>query len=83
MVVDDEVPAARVLEVVRTASPLLEDVSVFDVYRGAQAGEGRASLALHLAFRAADRTLTDDEAAAERERIVAALRAQVGATPRA
>ena len=37
---------------------------VFDVYRGAQVGEGRASLAVRLEFRAADRTLTDEEVAA-------------------
>ena len=36
-------------------------------------GEGRASLALRLEFRAPDRTLTDEEVAARRERIVAAL----------
>ena len=44
----------------------LARVEVFDVYRGAQVGEGRVSLALHLEFRAADRTLTDEEVAAAR-----------------
>jgi phenylalanyl-tRNA synthetase beta chain len=51
---------------------------VFDVYRGAQIGEGRASLAVRLEFRAPDRTLTDDEVAQRREKIVAALRDEVG-----
>ncbi|MCW3065671.1 MAG: pheT, partial [Solirubrobacterales bacterium] len=46
---------------------------VFDVYRGAQAGKGRVSLALRLTFRAPDRTLTDEEARAARAQIVAAL----------
>ena len=36
---------------------------VFDVYRGAQVGEGRRSLALALSFRAPDRTLTDEDVA--------------------
>ncbi len=46
---------------------------MFDVYRGPQVGEGRKSLALHLVFQAADRTLTDAEADAVRARVVAAL----------
>ena len=58
MIVADDVTADRVLAVVREAgAPLIADAGVFDVYRGEQVGEGRVSLALHLAFRAADRTL--------------------------
>jgi phenylalanyl-tRNA synthetase beta chain len=77
--VADDVPAERVLEVVRRAGgALLAAAEVFDVYRGAQVGEGRASLALRLEFRAPDRTLTDEEVAARREKIVGALREQVG-----
>ncbi len=79
VVVADDVPAARVLEVIRSAGgALLLGAEVFDVYRGAQVGEGLASLAIRLEFRAADRTLTDEEVAQRREKIVAALRDQVG-----
>ena len=53
--------------------PLLRDVRVFDVYRGDQVGEGRKSVALHLSFQSAERTLTDEEAAELRGGIVAAL----------
>ena len=67
------------LEVVRSAGgALLRDARVFDVYRGAQVGEGRASLALRLEFRAPDRTLTDEDVAQRRAKIVAALRDRVG-----
>jgi phenylalanyl-tRNA synthetase beta chain len=77
--VPDDVPAARVLDAIRSAGgALLRSAEVFDVYRGAQVGEGRASLAIRLEFRAADRTLTDEEVAQRREQIVAALREQVG-----
>jgi phenylalanyl-tRNA synthetase beta chain len=51
---------------------------VFDVYTGEQVGEGRVSLALHLEFRAPDRTLTDEDVAPVRERIVAALQQELG-----
>ncbi len=79
VVVADDVGADRVLATVRKAGgALLAGVDVFDVYRGAQVGEGRASLALRLEFRAPDRTLTDEEVAGRREKIVAALRDQLG-----
>jgi phenylalanyl-tRNA synthetase beta chain len=79
VVVADDVPAARVLDVIRTTGgALLRGAEVFDVYRGAQVGAGRASLAIRLEFRAPDRTLTDEEVAERREQIVSALREQLG-----
>ena len=79
VIVADDVPAQRVLDVARGAGGnLLSAARVFDVYRGDQVGEGRVSLALHFEFRAFDRTLTDDDVAPVRERIVAALRDALG-----
>jgi phenylalanyl-tRNA synthetase beta chain len=79
VVLAEDVAAARVLDAVRRAAgALLDEVSVFDVYSGPQVGEGRRSLALSLAFRAADRTLTDEDVAPLRERVVAALAALGG-----
>jgi phenylalanyl-tRNA synthetase beta chain len=67
VVVPEDVPAAEVEAAVREgAGELLERLSLFDVYRGEQVGEGNKSLALRLEFRAADRTLTDDEVAERR-----------------
>lgn len=84
VVVADDVAAAQVAAVVRQAGGAeLERVEVFDVYRGAQAGEGRVSLALRLAFRAPDRTLTDEEVASRRTAIEAALAAELGGELRA
>ena len=74
VVVPEEVSAARVEEAVRAAAgDLLASVAPFDVYRGEQVGEGRKSLALRLEFRAPDRTLTDEEVAAQRARIESQL----------
>jgi phenylalanyl-tRNA synthetase beta chain len=74
----ESVAAADATARVRAAAgELLEEVSVFDVYAGEQVGEGRRSLALALTFRALERTLTDEDVAPVRGRIVAALE-QVG-----
>jgi phenylalanyl-tRNA synthetase beta chain len=70
----ESVAAAAALAAVHgAAGELLEDARVFDVYSGEQVGEGRRSLALALSFRALDRTLTDEDIAPVRARIVAAL----------
>jgi phenylalanyl-tRNA synthetase beta chain len=64
-----------VRDVIATAGgDLLESVSLFDVYRGAQIGEDNVSLAFRLAFRHPERTLTDAEAAASMDSIASALR---------
>ncbi len=74
VVLPADVPAAEVLERVRAAAQgALAHVSVFDVYTGEQVGEGRRSLALALSFQDPERTLTDEDVAPLRERIVAAL----------
>jgi phenylalanyl-tRNA synthetase beta chain len=79
VVLADDVPAARVVDVVRAAGgDLLTRAEVFDVYRGEQVGAGRVSLALALEFRAGDRTLTDHEADALREAIAGALQRELG-----
>ena len=71
LVVGAEVSAQSVIDAVRDgAGALLEDVALFDVYTGPQIGEGRKSLTLALRFRAADRTLTEDEASAARDAAV-------------
>ncbi len=70
----ESVSAAEALARVRTAAGvILDEVSVFDVYTGEQVGEGRRSLALALSFRALERTLTDEDVAPVRARIVLAL----------
>ena len=83
VVVDEEIPAVRVRHLItRAGAPLLRSVTLFDVYRGAQVGSGKKSLAYRLTYQAEDRTLTDDEVADLRERIVGKLKAELGATLR-
>jgi phenylalanyl-tRNA synthetase beta chain len=70
----ESVSADELLALVhRAGGETLEEAEVFDVYTGAQVGEGRRSLALALSFRALERTLTDEDVAPARARIVATL----------
>lgn len=83
LVIDASVPAADVESALRAgAGELLESVRLFDVYRGEQVGEGRASLAYALRFRAPDRTLTVEEVSAAREAAVAEAGRRTGAEQR-
>jgi phenylalanyl-tRNA synthetase beta chain len=80
----EEVEAGALVEAAREAAgPLLREARVFDVYRGEQVGEGRKSVAIHLSFQSPEKTLTDEEAAEVRDRIVAALAERFDAELRA
>jgi len=82
VVVPLAVSAATVREAILAGGgELLHSARVFDLYEGEQLGEGRKSLALRLAFRAPDRTLTDEEVAPLREEIKSRL-AEIGGTLR-
>ena len=83
ILVDEALPAATVRGTIRaSAPPTLASIAEFDRYQGKGVPDGRVSLSLRLTFRAADRTLTDDEAQEATERIVAALAAAHGAERR-
>ena len=74
LVVDSDVTAAQVENVIRKAAgDLLESAVLFDVYTGDQVGKGKKSLAFALRFRS-DHTLTAEETAGVRKRIVKAAR---------
>jgi phenylalanyl-tRNA synthetase beta chain len=59
--------------------PELINVRLFDLYAGKELPAGKHSLALTLSYRAADRTLTDEEVNTAHERVVQTLRTQFGA----
>lgn len=67
LVVDEDVPAEQVRRtLLEGAGELVEGVTLFDVYRSDALGEHKKSLAFGLAFRAADRTLKEEEASEAR-----------------
>ncbi|WP_433798382.1 phenylalanine--tRNA ligase subunit beta [Actinomycetospora sp. CA-084318] len=84
LVVAQDVPVAAIeAALVEGGGELIEDVRLFDVYSGAQVGEGRRSLAFALRLRAPDRTLTLEEAGAARDAAIALAGERHGATLRA
>ncbi|WP_225754191.1 phenylalanine--tRNA ligase subunit beta [Actinotalea sp. Marseille-Q4924] len=89
LVVAEHVAVGELLDAVRVgassspAGDIVEELRVFDVYRGAPVPDGSKSVAFSLRLRAADRTLTSAEAAAVREAAVAEAHRRHGATLRA
>jgi phenylalanyl-tRNA synthetase beta chain len=82
--VDEGVEVGALVDAARDAAgPILREARVFDVYRGEQVGEGRKSVAIHLAFQSSEGTLTDEQAAALRGKIVEALAERFDAELRA
>jgi phenylalanyl-tRNA synthetase beta chain len=80
IVVDEQMPAEKAVEVIRQAGgKLLQDVRLFDIFRGGQLGPGKKSLAYSLTYQAPDRTLTDTEATQIRQRIIRRLEQELGA----
>lgn len=84
IVVDQSITSAEVEQVILHAGqPLLESIELFDLFQGESIGWGRRSLAYHLNYRVADRTLTDEEVASRHQAIIKALSDRLGATLRA
>ena len=83
IVVDENLPLAVLQEnVTVSASGLLSELRVFDVYRGPGVESGRKSIALGLILQDSSRTLTDVDADAVVTSVVARLRDELSATIR-
>jgi phenylalanyl-tRNA synthetase beta chain len=83
VVVAEDVPVAQVeAALAEGAGPLLESLRLFDVYAGEPVPEGHRSLAFALRFRAADRTLTDDEVNVARDAALDLAASRTGAVLR-
>jgi phenylalanyl-tRNA synthetase beta chain len=80
VVVEETIPAARVEDVIRSAGGrMVTDMRLFDVYRGEQVGHGKKSLAYSLTYNDPERTLTDQDVAKIRERIIQKLAQELDA----
>jgi phenylalanyl-tRNA synthetase beta chain len=83
LVVDDARRAQELLDLAWSAKLAdLESLTVFDLYRGGQVPSGKKAIGLRITFRAAERTLTMEEAVAARETLVKRFGEKLGATLR-
>ncbi|MFB0507320.1 MAG: phenylalanine--tRNA ligase subunit beta [Thermodesulfobacteriota bacterium] len=74
IVVDEDIPAQRVQEVIHQAGgKFLVETELFDLYQGPQVPPGKKSLAYSLTYRAPDKTLTPEDVSRMRDRILRAL----------
>ena len=67
----------------KAGGKLVESVALFDIYRGPQVGENKKSVSMRVTLRAADRTLTVEEAEKTSAKILNALNKQFNITLRA
>ncbi|SDX55342.1 phenylalanyl-tRNA synthetase beta subunit [Marininema mesophilum] len=80
LVVKEDIPVALLEETIReVGGALLESVTLFDVFTGAQIGEGKKNVAYALSYRAEERTLTDEEVNVLHSKIVNQLGDRFGA----
>ena len=82
-VCDEEVEVGAIEGVMKRAGgKLVEKITLFDIYRGEQVGEGKKSVSLRVTLRAADRTLTVEEADKVSKKILSDLKFRMGLTLR-
>lgn len=85
LLVDRDVDAAKIRAYLRDhaggslGQEIVENVNIFDVYRGDSLPPGKLSLAFAIDYRAADRTLTDEEVSPVFEALLGQLCQQFGA----
>jgi phenylalanyl-tRNA synthetase beta chain len=84
IVVDEAAPAEQVADLINQAGGrLVADIALFDVYRGEQIGRGKKSLAYSITYQSSEKTLTDNDVAQVRRRIIKRLEQEIGAKLRA
>jgi len=80
VVVEEEILAEQVASVIEQAGGgTLQELTLFDVYRGEQIGAGKKSLAYSITYQSQDRTLTDKQVKKIRDRIIRRLEQELGA----
>jgi phenylalanyl-tRNA synthetase beta chain len=81
LVVDESVRHQQVLDVI-TGFPLVEKITLFDVYTGKQVPAGKKSLAYHISFQSKEHTLTDKEVDKVQQKILKKLSGELGVSLR-
>ncbi len=80
LVVDDNISLGEILnEIRKVKSPLIEDLRVFDVFKGGHLSQGKKSIAVSMILRASDKTLTDEEVNEVQKMAISGLQKSLGA----
>lgn len=80
LIVDENVAVGEIVdEIKKVKSSLIEDVSVFDVFKGEPVSKGKKSVAVSMILRASDKTLTDEEANEAQTKALKRLESAIGA----
>jgi phenylalanyl-tRNA synthetase beta chain len=80
LLVDDEVLVQDIENIIRNkGGKILENVKLFDVYKGSQIPKGKKSVAYSIVYRMPNRTLTDSEVSKVHNKIVRTLENNLGA----
>jgi phenylalanyl-tRNA synthetase beta chain len=81
LMVDEQV-SYRSVEALIKGSPLVIQITLFDLYRGEQIAEGKKSFAIRIVYQSPSQTLTDEEVDQTQEQMLAKLNQELGATLR-
>ena len=80
VLVDDEVLVGDIEDIIkRTGGQLVEKVTLFDIYKGAQIPEGKKSIAYAIVYRDAKKSLTDKDVNKVHDKILKNLENKLGA----
>jgi len=80
LLVKDEIPVKQIEDIIKQrAGKILEEIKLFDVYKGKQVPEGMKSVAYSITFRASDRTLTDEDVNKAMKKILDGMKTNLGA----
>ncbi len=84
LVCDEALEVGKIIAVMKKAGgKQCEDVSLFDIYRGPQVGEGKKSVSIRMTLRADDHTMTVEDAEKVSKKVLVLLSRELGLTLRA
>ncbi|MDR3567163.1 MAG: phenylalanine--tRNA ligase subunit beta [Syntrophobacteraceae bacterium] len=77
LVAEEALPVEEPLDFICSLQePLMESIEIFDIFKSDQIGEGKKSIGYRLTYRAADRSLTDEEVNRVHTRLIAKVTAR-------
>lgn len=83
MVIDEEILSERISDKIKmVGGDFIEELSLFDLYRGKQIPPGKKSLAYSIRYRSKDKTLTDEEVEKIHQKVISKLKKSFGASLR-